>query len=120
MNRETRVKKLQMEKYLECRGEVRELERLLQESRLRYRKEAKNIKRQTWGDYWREWKEWWYDKDQWISNEIKKNEEEISFFRDLQKSVGLYNKDSETDMYNSYNAYINSQNEYDGLDSDEI
>jgi len=115
-----RKPKLQMEQYLESRGEVRELERLLQESRLRYRKEAKNIKRQTWGDYFREWKEWWFNKDEWISKEIGKNEKEISFFRELQQSVSLYNKDSENEMYNSYNAYINSQDYYDYLESDEI
>tara|TARA_B100000902_G_C27314791_1_gene920552 strand:+ start:478 stop:843 length:366 start_codon:yes stop_codon:yes gene_type:complete len=112
-------KKLQIERYLECRGEVRELERLLQESRLRYRREAKNIKRQTWGDWWREWKEWWTDKDEWISNEIKKNEEEMDLFQNLKKSVGLSDDNDCDYMQESYNKYINSNN-YQDMEVDEI
>lgn len=120
MDKEKRTIKLQMEKYLESRGEVRELERLLQESRLRYRKEAKNIKRQTWGDYFREWKEWWFDKDAWISNQIKINEQEMDFFQGIKRSVGLSNCIDDDIFQDSYNAYINSQKNYEGLEVDEI
>lgn len=115
-----RQNKLQVEKYLESRGEVRELERLLQESRLRYRKEAKNIKRQTWGDYLREWKEWWFDKDAWISNAIQENEREISLFKSIKQSVGISGKVSDEVFQDSYNAYINSQNLYNDMETDEI
>lgn len=118
MNSKNKPKKLQMEKYLECKGEVRELERLLQESRMRYRKEAKNINKQTWGDYFREWKEWWFNKDEWISNAIRKNEEEINMYRGFRKSVGLTSSESDY-MEESYNTYINS-NKYDDMDVDEI
>ena len=109
-----------MERYLECRGEVRELERLLQESRLRYRREAKNIKRQTWGDYFREWKEWWYDKDAWISNAIRENEKEITLYKGLKKSIGLSNSDDDNSFQDGYNAYLNSQDLYKDMDTDEI
>jgi len=115
-----KTKKLQVERYLECRGEVRELERLLQESRMRYRREAKNIKRQTWGDYWREWKEWLTDKDGWISNAIQENEKEISLFRGLKQSVGLSNANEDNSYLDSYNAYLNSQDAYNDMDTDEI
>ncbi len=116
---ETRTEKLQMEKYLESRGEVRELERLLLESRMRYRKEAKNINRQTWGDWVREWKEWWHNKEGWISNEIKKNEQELSYFSQVKK---LFNGDDKDGVfqsgYENYNNYINDG--YDDMKSDEI
>ena len=112
-----RQEKLQMEKYLESRGEVRELERLLLESRQRYRKEAKNVKRQTWGDWVREWKEWWNDKEGWISNEIRKNEEELSYFSQVKK---LFTGDDTVfqEGYDIYNKGINDP--YRDMETDEI
>ena len=112
-----RQEKLQMEKYLESRGEVRELERLLLESRQRYRKEAKNVKRQTWGDWVREWKEWWNDKEGWISNEIRKNEEELSYFSQVKK---LFTGDDNVfqEGYDKYNSYLNDH--YKDMETDEI
>ena len=118
--KEKRQPKLQIEQYLESRGEVRELERLLQESRVRYRKEAKNIRRQTWGDYFREWKEWIFSKDEWISREISKNEMEISYFQGFTRSMYLSNNTVENDLYESYNAYLNKHPNYYDMDTDEI
>jgi len=114
---ETRKEKLQMEKYLECRGEVRELERLLLESRQRYRKEAKNIKKQTWGDWVREWQEWWNDKEHWISKRIKENEQELSYFSQVRKLF----KDDDTVFQEGYDIYNKGINDvYDDMETDEI
>lgn len=114
---ETRKEKLQMEKYLESRGEVRELERLLLESRQRYRKEAKNIKKQTWGDWVREWREWWDDKEGWISKRIKENEEELSYFSQV-KRLFAGNDSVFEEGYDIYNKGINDP--YGDMETDEI
>ena len=48
----------EINQYLDCKEEVRELERLLYEARERYRNKARNINKQSWGDWTREWVEW--------------------------------------------------------------
>ncbi len=115
---ETRKEKLQMEKYLESRGEVRELERLLLESRQRYRKQAKNVKRQTWGDWVREWKEWWDDKEGWISKRIQENEEELTYFSQVKH---LFTGDKNSVFQDGYDIYNKGLNDpYGDMETDEI
>ena len=116
--------------YYDCKEEVKELERLLFESRLRYRKNAKKMKKQSYSDYFREWYEWIINKEAYVNNELRKVREEKrneSLKEESVKSFGMNSfygliKDKEDTFlkaYESYNACINEYDEND-YEVDEI
>jgi hypothetical protein len=117
--------------YFDCKEEVRELERLLHEARLRYRSRAKRLEKQSFSDYLREWYEWLINKKKYVNDQLlevrheKTNlimkEETVSDFG--MKSV--YNlittSEEEKEFNNGYNMYINQdQDEYGYCETDEI
>jgi hypothetical protein len=122
----------QINQYLDCKEEVRELERLLYEARERYRKKARNINKQSWGDWTREWVEWVTGYDETIEKKLRDVREEknkydtdMIFHRNKEDNDGLFesyfnyatsNRDTTEECYNNYNKYLNS----DDIDSDTI
>jgi hypothetical protein len=117
--------------YFDCKEEVRELERLLHEARLRYRSRAKRLEKQSFSDYLRECYEWLINKKKYVNDQLlevrheKTNlimkEETVSDFG--MKSV--YNlittSEEEKEFNNGYNMYINQdQDEYGYCETDEI
>tara|TARA_Y100000816_G_C26040420_1_gene544897 strand:- start:279 stop:665 length:387 start_codon:yes stop_codon:yes gene_type:complete len=116
--------------YYDCKEEVRELERLLFESRLRYRKKAKKMEKQSISDYLREWYEWLIDKKSYVvdqlvevrqeRNGIKIKEEDVKMFG-LESVYNLLTLEENNEFEEGYNNYINSDNYgYEDCDSYEI
>ena len=116
--------------YYDCKEEVRELERLLFESRLRYRKKAKKIEKQSISDYLREWYEWLIDKKSYVvdqllevrqeRNGIKIKEEDVKMFG-LESVYNLLTLEENNEFEEGYNNYINDDNYgYEDCDSCEI
>lgn len=121
----------QINQYLDCKEEVRELERLLYEARERYRKKARNINKQSWTDWSREWVEWITGYDEAIEKKLRdvreeKNKYDSTLYKyNNQEKEGLFesyfnyatsNSDTMEECYNNYNKYLNS----DDIDSDTI
>ena len=116
--------------YYDCKEEVRELERLLFESRLRYRKKAKKMEKQSISDYLREWYEWLIDKKSYVvdqlvevrqeRNGIKIKEEDVKMFG-LESVYNLLTLEENNEFEEGYNNYINDDNYgYEDCDSCEI
>lgn len=116
--------------YYDCKEEVRELERLLFESRLRYRKKAKKIEKQSISDYLREWYEWLIDKKSYVvdqllevrqeRNGIKIKEEDVKMFG-FESVYNLLTLEENNEFEEGYNNYINDDNYgYEDCDSCEI
>ena len=116
--------------YYDCKEEVRELERLLFESRIRYRKKAKKIEKQSISDYLREWYEWLIDKKSYVvdqllevrqeRNGIKIKEEDVKMFG-FESVYNLLTLEENNEFEEGYNNYINDDNYgYEDCDSCEI
>ena len=122
--------KEELNMYYDCKEEVRELERLLFESRLRYRKKAKKMEKQSISDYVREWYEWLIDKKSYVvdqlvevrqeRNGIKIKEEDVKMFG-LESVYNLLTLEENNEFEEGYNNYINDDNYgYEDCDSYEI
>ncbi len=127
-------KKKKIEYYYECKEEVRELERLLYEARLRYRTRAKKLEKQSISDYIREWYEWLINKKKYVNDQLidvrneKKNlkikEEEVNSFG-MKSIYNLISTNDQDDLfeecYKNYHINVTDvNNSYEYYDTDEI
>ena len=130
MKKKNNKKYPQINQYLDCKEEVRELERLLYEARERYRVKARNIKKQSWSDWGREWYEWFVSYDRTIDKKLlevrlekQKYETDIIFDHDredLGSSVSSLIHDVSNTIEQGYKNYHKYLNNDDDLDSDVI
>lgn len=116
--------------YFECKEEVRELERLLYESRKRYRKKAKQLERQSFSDYLREWYEWIINKEKYVNDQLLEVRHEKTNFTMKEETVkdfgmkSIYNlittNEDENSFNEGYNNYFNNGDAYGYCETDEI
>jgi hypothetical protein len=126
--------KKKIENYYDCKEEVRELERLLHEARLRYRSRAKRLEKQSFSDYLREWYEWLINKKKYVNDQLmdvrneKKNfnikEEEVNSFG-MKSIYNLISTNEHDDLfeecYKNYHMNVTDvNNSYEYYDTGEI